>query len=217
MVKLLVIISNEEKKIKNLLKKYKLTFTAMTYGIGTASSSLLKYFGLDEIKRNIYFTLISSDLEKAIMKELYEKIKLTKVGEGIAFTISLTSSSKFLKDSLVKKDVEQSKMETDYELIVTIVKEGYSDLVMQAAKSVGCNGGTLIEGRSLGSERTIFMNLSIEPEKDIVLNIVKSDIKRKVMESITEKAGVKTSARGLVFSLPIDTVVGLQEENLKLL
>ena len=53
MIKLLVIIYNDEKKVKNLFKKHKLTFNAMTYGSGTASSSLLNYFGLDEIKKNI--------------------------------------------------------------------------------------------------------------------------------------------------------------------
>ena len=98
-----------------------------------------------------------------------------------------------------------------YELIVTIVKEGYSDLVMQAAKRVGCTGGTVISGRSLGSSRTIFMDLAIEPEKDIVLNIVPHEITKDVMKSITKEAGVKTEARGLLISLPIDKVSGLQE------
>ena len=60
-----------------------------------------------------------------------------------------------LKDSLVKGSEIVEKIEATYELIVKIVKEGYSDQVMNAAKKVGCMGGTLIEGRSLGSTRTI--------------------------------------------------------------
>jgi len=211
MIKLLIIIYNNEKKLKTIFKKYKLTFNATTYGMGTASNSLLMYLGLDEVRKNIYFSLIRSHQEKMILNDLKDKLKLKEIGQGVALTISLTSSSKFLSDTLRSKG-ELEMENSDYELIVTIVKEGYSDLVMQAAKKAGCNGGTVIEGRSLGTDRTIFMNISIEPEKDIVLNIVKNDIKRQVMESITKMAGIKTDARGLLISLKVDNVIGLQDE-----
>ena len=211
MIKLLIVIFNDEKKLKHLFKKFKLSYNVMTYGSGTASASLLNYLGLDSIKKSIYFSLISANFEKDIFEYLKNKMNLKEIGKGIAFTISLMSSNKFIKDNLIKGDDYMENNNSSYELIVTIVQEGYSDLVMQASKKVGCNGGTLIEGRSLGSARTIFMDLAIEPEKDIVLNIVSSDIKRKVMESINEMCGVKTEARGLIISLPIDNVLGLQE------
>ena len=104
------------------------------------------------------------------------------------------------------------KNKDEYELIITIVKEGYSDLVMQAAKKEKATGGTVIYGRSLESSRTILANLTIEPEKDIVLNIVPKEIKKQVMESINKETGVKTEARGLIMSIPIDNVIGLHEE-----
>ncbi len=211
MIKLLVMIYNNEKKLKNILKKYKLNFNVMTYGSGTASLSLLTYFGLDKVKKSLYFSLIPSSLEKKVLQELETKLNLKQIGEGIGFTISLTSSNKFIKDIL---DKEGDKMENkdEYELIITIVKEGYSDLVMQAAKKEKATGGTVIYGRSLGSSRTILANLTIEPEKDIVLNIVPKEIKKQVMESINKETGVKTEARGLIMSIPIDNVIGLHEE-----
>ncbi len=213
MVKLLVIIYDNEKKLKMLFRKYKLTFNAMTYGSGTASKSVLMYFGLDEIRKSIYFSLIPSRISDTLFHELETKLKIVELGKGIAFTIELNSSNKFISDALVKGDIEMEKFDSGYELVVTIVKEGYSDLVMSAAKKEGCGGGTVISGRSLGSSRTVFMNLSIEPEKDIVLNIVKSDIAKNVMKEITKEAGIKTEARGLIISLPISRVLGLQEES----
>ena len=211
MIKLLVMIYNNEKKLKNILKKYKLNFNVMTYGSGTASLSLLTYFGLDKVKKNLYFSLIPSSIEEKVLQELETKLNLKQIGEGIGFTISLTSSNKFINDIL---DKEGDKMENkdEYELIITIVKEGYSDLVMQAAKKEKATGGTVIYGRSLGSSRTILANLTIEPEKDIVLNIVPKEIKKQVMESINKETGVKTEARGLIMSIPIDNVIGLHEE-----
>lgn len=209
MIKVLIVISNDEKKIKVLLKKYKLNYNLITYGKGTASNSLLKYFNLTEVRKTICCSIIPNQIETAFLKELNKKMKLKEIGKGIAFTIKITSSVKYLSNN-VKGDnfMENSN---SYELIVTIVKEGYAEQVMQVAKKVGATGGTVIEGRSLGSKKTIFMNLAIEPEKDIVLNIVKKDLKRIVMETINELCGVKTEARGVIMALPIDNAIGLQE------
>ena len=211
MIKLLVMIYNNEKKLKNILKKYKLNFNVMTYGSGTASLSLLTYFGLDKVKKSLYFSLIPSSIEEKVLQELESKLNLKQIGEGIGFTISLTSSNKFIKD-ILDKEGDMMENKDEYELIITIVKEGYSDLVMQAAKKEKATGGTVIYGRSLGSSRTILANLTIEPEKDIVLNIVPKEIKKQVMESINKETGVKTEARGLIMSIPIDNVIGLHEE-----
>ena len=211
MIKLLIVIYNNEKKLKMNLKKYKLNYTATCYARGSASLSLLNYFGLNVVKKSIYFILISDLIETKILNELNTKLKLFEIGNGISFTIDVLSGNKFIKDSLTKGEINSMKEDNKYELIVTIVKEGYSDQVMNAAKKVGCMGGTIIEGRSLGTSRTVFMNLTLEPEKDIVINVVKNDIKDKVMKSINKEAGIKTDARGLIISLPISNVVGLQE------
>lgn len=210
MIKLLIVISNDN-KLNTILKHYKLNFNIITYGSGTASKSLLTYFGLDEVRKNVYFSLIPSYLEEKILISLKNKLNLNKIGQGIGFTISLKSSNKFIKDILDKKEMVMKS--SDYELIVTIVKEGYSESVMNAAKKVGASGGTVIYGRSLGSSRTILANLQVEPEKDVVLNIVKKEIKNKVMESINKETGIKTDANGILLSLPIDNVIGLSEEN----
>lgn len=211
MIKLLIVISNDN-KLNVVLKHHKLNFNIITYGSGTASKSLLTYFGLDEVRKNVYFSLIPSYLEEKILTELKNKLNLNKIGQGIGFTISLKSSNKFVKDILDKKEIVMENS-NNYELIVTIVKEGYSEAVMNAAKRVGATGGTVIYGRSLGSSRTILANLQVEPEKDVVLNIVKKEIKNKVMESINKETGIKTDANGILLSLPIDNVIGLSEEN----
>ena len=210
MIKLLGIIYNNEKKLKMLFLKHNLNYQLMVSGSGTASSSILAYFGLEKVKKNIYFTVIPDNVEKKILPELKTWCKLPDVGVGIAFTISLDSFSKFLLDDLGKGDEKMAK-QSNYELIVTIVNDGYSDLVMSSAYKEGCSGGTVINGRSLGSKRTLFMDLTIEPEKDIVLTIVKKHIKQAVMERITKECGIKTESRGILFSIPLDNVIGLHE------
>lgn len=210
MIKLLVVILNKDKNLKTILKKYKLSFNIITYARGTASKSILSYFGLDEVKKDIYFSLIPSSLEEKILTEIETKLKLKRRGEGIGFTIGLKSSNKFIKDILESSDLVMSG-KNEYSLVVTIVKEGLSDHVMNAAKKVGATGGTVLYGRSLGSSRTIFASIQVEPEKDIVLNIVSNEIKDKVMESINKEAGIKTEARGVIMSFKIDNIIGLND------
>lgn len=210
MIKVLGIIYNNEKKLKMLFLKYNLKYQMMVLGKGTASNSILTYFGLEKLEKKIYFTVISDEIENKLLPDLKRWCKLPDIGVGIAFTISLNGLSKFIVDDIGEGD-KYMKNKNDFDLVVTIVNDGYSDMVMSAAYKEGCSGGTVIDGRSLGSRRTIFMDLTIEPEKELVLTIVKKDIKENVMKRITKECGVKTDARGILFSIPLDNVIGIKE------
>ena len=72
-----------------------------------------------------------------------------------------------------------------YHLVITIVSEGYLEKVMAAAKKAGSSGGTALKGRGLSDNRPAkILGFNIEPERDIVLNIVKESDKNKIMKSI---------------------------------
>ena len=102
--------------------------------------------------------------------------------------------------------------EVNQHLIVTIVNQGYSEKVMTEAKKSGATGGTTISGRGLETEKAIkFLNIAIEPEKDIVLILTSTDKKTNIMNTIVENCGLKTPGAGICFSLPVDYVAGLHE------
>lgn len=225
MIELLCLITNDknDKKVKNIEEKYNLPFNVTSFGNGTASSSVLNYFGLEQIKKYIYFSLINTIDKKNILKDIKNDLKLKIPGNGIAFTIPLSSSTSYIKTKLNSMEVpmkENNKKETkieykkDYHLIITVVAEGYSENVMNAAKKQGANGGTLINGRSLAQKNNTkakFLGFSIEPEKDIVLIVTETNLKNKIMEAITNETGLKTKGNGIVFSLPISDAIGLIE------
>ena len=48
----------------------------------------------------------------------------------------------------------------------------------------------------------------MEPEKDVVLLVVRRDVRSDVIRAICKAAGLKTSGRGIVFSLPVDDIIG---------
>ena len=216
--KLLITIADKDKidRIMKLFKRHKVTYSCSINGVGTASSSLLSYFGLDEVKKSVVLTVIPIPLENKIFYDLHNKLELYRPGNGICFSISITSASRYLSN--IYKDINNKEdysmvNDREYELVVLIVSEGYASTAMDAAKRVGAGGGTLINGIGLGTkEATKFLGITIEPEKDVVLIITPKDEKKKVMEEITTAVGLSQEGRGVLFSLPVDHVVGLSDK-----
>ena len=217
--KLFVTIVDKDKteRIVKLFKRYNINYSCSINAKGTASGSLLSYFGLDDVKKNIVLSVVPCVLETKIMYLLHNKLEMYKPGNGICFSLGITSASRYLSSmySNIGIQKEEYSMESDkeYELIVLIVSEGYASAAMDAAKRVGANGGTLINGIGLGSEEaTKFLGITIEPEKDVVLIITEKDKKKKVMQEVTDEVGLSHEGRGVCFSMPVDNVVGLTEK-----
>jgi nitrogen regulatory protein PII len=102
---------------------------------------------------------------------------------------------------------------TEYSLILTIVNRGYAELVMDAAREAGARGGTVLYARGTGIHATEkFMNIDIQPEKEVVLTIVNKETVRKIMHDILEAGGLRTKGRGISFSLPVTDLVGFSED-----
>lgn len=205
---------NEEKNYIDLFNKFKIKFKAISYGRGTASSSLLNYFGLNEIERVVVFAVVPRTTSKHILKSAKDKMHINKPGKGILFTIPISSSTKYMQDVYNDKELEDIEMKVaNKHLIITITNEGFAESVMNAAKRAGATGGTSINGRGLETEKIIkFLGISIEPEKDITMILVDDDKKTDIMNEIVKACGIKTPGAGICFSIPVDNVVGLNEE-----
>ena len=215
-MKLLFAILNSDKKMEKIINKVKLPFNVITKAKGTASQSLLDFFGLVEADKYVCMSLIPDYMEEDIINKIKDDVKIEKVGNGIIFTIPLSSSSKYVIEAFNNKEgdkMEDKKIDkSKYHLLVTIVDDGCAEKVMNAAKKAGANGGTLINGRELGGKNSFkFFNITMEAEKDIVLIVCNEQNKNDIMKEILERTGIKTESRGLCFSLPIEKVVGLND------
>lgn len=100
-------------------------------------------------------------------------------------------------------------MEFSYEMICCIVNAGFSEQVMEAAKGVGATGGTVLHARGTAAqEAEKFFNISIQPEKEIVMIVVPAELKTDVLHALYKTVGLQTPGHGIAFSLPVDDVVG---------
>ncbi|MDD2189298.1 MAG: P-II family nitrogen regulator [Eubacteriales bacterium] len=100
--------------------------------------------------------------------------------------------------------------EREYDLILTIVNRGFADMAVDAAREAGAHGGTVFYARGTGiHELEKFFAISIQPEKEVLMNIVRHEETQAIMHAIVEAAGLKTEGKGLAFSLPISDVAGI--------
>lgn len=101
-------------------------------------------------------------------------------------------------------------MAYQYEMIVCIVNSGFSDAVMSAAREYGAKGGTVLHARGTANqEAESFFKITIQPEKEVVLILVSSDIKDDILHAIYKQVGLNTPGQGIAFTLPVDDAVGL--------
>ena len=97
-----------------------------------------------------------------------------------------------------------------HDLILTIVDRGFADDVMDAAKSAGARGGTILHARGTGAqEAEKFFGIVVQPEKELVMILVEHAIKNDVMTAICQKNEITDAGRGICFSLPVEAAAGL--------
>jgi nitrogen regulatory protein PII len=103
--------------------------------------------------------------------------------------------------------------ETDrFQLIVSIVPQGHASHIVEAAKVAGARGGTIVRGRGSGvHEAGRFFGVAIEPEKEVVLILIGSELANAVVDAIVRDGRLNEPGRGIAFLLDVPRVVGITE------
>ena len=95
-------------------------------------------------------------------------------------------------------------------LIVTIVRKGWGNTVLEASVKAGAQGGTVLFGRGAGiNEQEKILGIPIEPEKEIVLTVTSSDQVEAILQEIVRAAELHDPGMGLAFVVPVDRLVGV--------
>ena len=104
-------------------------------------------------------------------------------------------------------------MKYKHEAIFCIVNSGYSEAVMDSAKKFGARGGTVINARgTAGKDAEKFFGITVEPEKEIVMILVPTECKDDILHALYKEVGLDSPGQGIAFSMPVDSVVGINPE-----
>ncbi len=91
--KLLITVVDHRKEefFLDYLQGFSVNLQLSMRGEGTAKTEMLKMLGLTDSEKSVLFSVIREDRVKAVCDGLREKFRTVKNGQGIAFTIPLSS------------------------------------------------------------------------------------------------------------------------------
>lgn len=224
-VKLLVGIINKEDegRFTEIVNECCTAVNFSGVGHGTARSSYMTYFGFNEIEKRITMSLIPGTAEHNILSAVGHGLKLYLVGRGIAFTIPLSGISNILNDAILsgvdKPDKPTGKRapiskkkekEIMHELVIAVVNNKYTDVAIEAARSAGATGATVFHTKSINNEKAEqSIGTALNRETDSLFFLTTMEYKTKIMEAVRDAAGLKTEGGAVIFSIPVDDLVGI--------
>ena len=179
-------------------------------GRGTAENKWLRMLGLDDVEKELLWTLLPASDVPAIMKALREAPSLAKV-RGIMFTLDVHALLRH-QDSPFAAPANPSMENTmsanapsGFELISVIVNSGTADQVMDAARKAGATGGTVINARGTARpEDAPFFGITIVPEKELVMILCPRELTAGIMESIMNEFSDAKPGSGIAFRMPVE-------------
>lgn len=212
-------------KAADMFQKGALPIQYRFHAQGTASSEIMDMLGLGSIEKRILVSVMPTEFADIMLNKLRTELRMDTVNSGIAFTIPLNGANHFMINMLERamdgnqipfeREGEEIMEEMKYMLIAAYVNRGFSSEVMDAARKAGAGGGTVINGRRLGTEKMAgFWGISVQEEKEVVFILSENEKKTAIMQAIGKSCGMHSDARGIVMSIPIDSVIGFQSGGL---
>ncbi|NLV75824.1 MAG: P-II family nitrogen regulator [Tissierellia bacterium] len=94
--------------------------------------------------------------------------------------------------------------------IIAIVERGKADKIVNKAKKAGAKGATIMYGRGTGQTEALkFFNIYIEASKEIIIILSEEKFYRDIYNTIIEAGRLKEPGTGIIFTVPVEELVGL--------
>lgn len=106
-----------------------------------------------------------------------------------------------------------------FKLIIALVSEDETDRIMDAARSAGATGATVLNqarGEGITATKT-FLGLNLETQRDMLMFLVEEHMSREILETI-ERIGQFEDhpGTGIAFQMDVEDVVGVKRQVSKL-
>jgi len=102
-----------------------------------------------------------------------------------------------------------------FKLILAFVEDSKTEAVLDAARSAGATGATVINharGEGLRQKRT-FLGLTLEVQKDVLLFVVEEHLARHILERIADVGEFdKASGQGIAVQIDVEDAVGVAHQ-----
>ena len=213
-----IVNRNKHEAMEEIIHNLQLPLAMTLYAKGTACDEHLSLYGLVATEKALVFTVADGEQTKKLMRAAKMRMYIDIPGNGIMMSVPVKSvgggrTMAYLTDNM-NMNSDKPSMDFSHELIYVILNEGFSDMVMAAARPAGATGGTVLAGKGTGARASEkFLGISLASEKDLVLIVAESSKKAAIMKAIVKEAGPGTEAGAICFSLPVSGVEGLRRIN----
>lgn len=199
-------------KVLHFAKEHGIKGGTVFLGKGTVKNSILNFLALYDERKEIVIMGADAETADRVIGLLDKKLQFAKPNHGIAFTINvceIAGTSCYRCDNVCEERGVNDKM---YQLIISIVKKGKAEDVVDVASKAGSKGGTIINARGSGIHETSkLFSMDIEPEREIVMILSDSENTDNIVDSIRKELNIDEPGNGIVFIQNVNKVYGLYE------
>jgi nitrogen regulatory protein PII len=100
-----------------------------------------------------------------------------------------------------------------FNLIMTIAPADRQEVIVDAAKGAGATGATILSARGTGiKEAKTFFGLTLDKPQEAMVMLVEKHQCAKILQAIYDAGDMKEPGNGISFSLPVESVMGLESQ-----
>ena len=166
------------------------------------------------------YSIVPSTLEHTVLNAVGRELRLYLLGRGIAFTTPISTISNIVEDAVLsapdrdlsdaKSPVSKKEKTTMHELVIAVVNQKFTDTAIEAARAAGATGATVFHTKSTNNAKAEqSMGTALPEQTDSIFFLTTEEYKLKIMEAVRDNAGLKTEGGAVIFSLPVDDLVGI--------
>ena len=200
-------------KVLQKAKKNGISGGTVLLGKGTVNNKILEFLGLADVRKEVVLMISEKSIMEEALIKLDQEFKFEKPNHGIAFTTSISNlvGTRNCKENEKVKEGDFDKIM--YNSITIIVDKGRAEDVIDAANKAGSLGGTIINARGSGIHETskVFA-MEIEPEKEVILILSKTEQTEQIVESISKEVKINEPGNGIIYVQDINKTYGLYEK-----
>ncbi len=199
-------------KALSIAKKNGISGGTIMLGRGTVHNRWLKLLELTDIRKEIVLMVGEESVSGKALDAIDQKLHFNKPNHGIAFTMPVGA---FIGAGNYEYEfnVEDGGSASVYKAVFVVVDKGKGETVMDVAREAGANGGTIINARGSGIHETAtFLNIEIEPEKEVVLMLTPTELAEKIVVAVRDNLKIDEPGNGVIFVQVVNETYGLLNE-----
>lgn len=97
-----------------------------------------------------------------------------------------------------------------FSVLVAILAETLEEKAIDVAKKAGAGGVTILDARGIGAqEKKTFFGLTYEGSQSVLIFVLEKKLSLAVMKSIAQELDLKNNSNGVVFTIPLEHIAGI--------